>query len=282
LIGGIVQPSQTVQLSPGNYTATSLDSSGVQSNSVNFTIAQDPPANITMALTIAVQPGSNNSGPNSLQGNVAGCNSGCDNVYDTYQPLRITVDVNGLPAGEVVLGYFKIKTKTQGVFNDTFLEGVWSNGSAIVLTSALKNLTIINSTVALISNTTSPRPNNINTNLLTAAQSQSCPSNPSIYFSRTLIREYTIGSAGVPISINNSDIVQLNFDIGASLNIGNNNGCQPALGLEFDVEFIRTSPNITCYNFLFNGGTTPYVASAKQVGTQTTLTPYTNVTIING
>jgi hypothetical protein len=286
LIGGIAQPSQTVQLSPGNYTATAIDSNNTQSNSVNFTIAQDPPANITMALTIAVQPGSNNTGPNNLNGQVAGCNAStgvnCNNIYDTYQPIRITVDLNGLPAGEVVLGYFKIKTKTQGIFNDTFLQGVWSNGNGIALTSALKNSTIINSTVALISDTTSPRPNNINTNLLTAAQSQSCPSNPIIYFSRTVVREYTVGSAGVPISINNSDTVQINFDVGASINIGNNNGCQPAIGLEFDVEFIRTSPNITCYNFLFNGGTTPYVASAKQVGSQTTLTPYTNVTIING
>jgi hypothetical protein len=94
--------------------------------------------------------------------------------------------------------------------------------------------------------------NNINTNLLTAAQSQSCPSNPIIYFSRTVVREYTVGSAGVPISINNSDTVQINFDVGASINIGNNNGCQPAIGLEFDVEFIRTSPNITCYNFFYS------------------------------
>ena len=86
----------------------------------------------------------------------------------------------------------------------------------------------------------------------------------------------------MPISINNSDTVQLNFDVSTGINVGNNNGCQPAAGIEFDAEFIRTSSNITCYNFLFNGGTTPYVASAKQVGTQTTLTPYTNVTIING
>jgi hypothetical protein len=285
LIGGIVQTSQTVQLAPGNYNATVIDNNNTQSSAVNFTIGQNSPQNITMDLSIAVQSGQIVNGPISVNGNVAGCNAStgvnCINVYDTYQPVKISVDLNGLPSGQVVLGYFKVKTKYQGVFNDTYIEGVWSPTS-MVLTSANKNSTSLTSTVALISNTTSPRPNSINTNLLTAAQSQSCPSNPAIYYSKTTVREYTIGSAGTPISINNTDVIEFSFDVTTRININNNNGCQPATGLEFDVEFVKTSPNITCYNFLFNGGTIPYVASAKQVGTQTTITPYTNVTIING
>jgi hypothetical protein len=256
LIGGVVQPSQTVQLGPGNYTATAIDSSGTQSNTVAFTIGTEPPGNITMNLSIEVSSGANVVGPSSLGNQVAGCGfnqADCSNVYETYQPVKITVGLNGLPAGQTVLGYFKVKVKYQGIFNDNFPQGVWGSTS-ITLTSALKNFTIINSTSALISDTNAPRPNNINTNLLAANQSQSCPSDPTIYYS----------------------------DVSTRINIGDNNGCQPATGLEFDVEFVKTSPNITCYNFVFNGGATPYVASAKQVADQTALSPYTNVTIING
>ena len=285
LIGGIVQASQTIQLAPGNYVATTIDSSGTQSNGVNFIIGLEPPQNITMNLDIEILSGVNVTGPTNLNGTVAGCDSNtgvnCINVYETHQPVKISVDLSGLPLGQTVLGFFKVKVKYQGVFNDTFLETVWSSTN-INLTSALKNLTPLNSTVVLVSNSATARPGNINNNLLTTTQSQNCPFIPSTYYSRTIIREYTIGSSGVPISINNTDTIEFNFDVSTRINIGNNNGCQPATAVQFDVDFVRTSPNITCYNFLFNSGTTPYVASAKQVGNQTTLSPYTNVTIING
>lgn len=280
LIGGVAQPSQTVQLAPGNYTATATDSSGTQSNSVNFTIGTEPPADINMNVTVEVVS-STVTGPFDVD-NGPCFGAACENVYSTTQVIKFTTGLIGLPAGQNILGYFKVKHKVQGVFNDLNRpQLLLLNG--VVLTSALKDGVVLTiNSGAPNQDLTQPRPNGINSNFLTATQSQSCPADPLTYYSRTFIVEQQIGSAAVPISINNSSIIEFNFSVDSQFNSINNDGCQPGAGVQFDIEFIKTSPNIACYNFVFNGGTTPYVASAKQVGNQTTLSPYTNVTIING
>lgn len=286
LINGVVQSSSTIQLVPGNYTATVADGINTSSLPVNFTISQTPPTEVNMLVSV-VNTTTQPSGPINLNNLVAGCSVGavnCVDIYQFYRLTRISIDVTNLPAGQVITGYFKIKTKTQGVFNDLFIENVWNfnNNGGISLVEATKNFIDIDSSFVLVSDSTSPRPNSINTELLQINQSQSCPSTPSIYYSRTIIREYTFGTQLNPITMNNSDIIRINYDVFSRIQIGNNNGCQPALGVQFDVEFIQTSPNVTCYSLNFNDGTTPYVASSKQFGNQTTPSPYTSTVIING
>lgn len=264
-VSSTLQSSSTLQLSPGTYVAYVVDSIGTQSGNITFVIGTDPIPDITMSITTTVDI------PNVATDGPVDFGAGIDGVYTTSQPVSITVDLNGIPAGFSISGYFKIKEKRQGVFNDYFIENLFSAGEITANGFFFNGSSISVGNPTLILNTTSPRTSGINTNFLPANQSSACPAAPvTTYFQRTVIRETTIGSVGSPLTITNTDTITFDYFVGHIFRPQQNNGCQPGLASQFDIQFIRTSPNIPCYNFKVNGvnydGITPVVASIRQIG----------------
>jgi hypothetical protein len=264
-VSSTLQGSSTLQLSPGTYVAYVVDSIGTQSSNITFVIGTDPIPDITMSITTTVDiPNVINTGPDNF-GPIP------NGVYSTTQPVTITVDLNGIPAGFSISGYFKIKEKRQGLFNDYFTETLFSSGE-ITLSNFFVNGSVqpFPPNAVLVLNNSSPRTSGINTNFLPANQSSACPAVPITYYQRTVIREVTIGSVGSPLTITNTDTLTFDYFVGHIFRPQQNNGCQPGLASQFDIQFIRTSPNIPCFNFKINGvnydGITPVVASIRQIG----------------
>jgi len=139
------------------------------------------------------------------------------------------------------------------------------------------------------------RPLAINTNFIPAAETNSCPDD-GFTISRTLVQGMQIGSPANPIpltGVHTDDGVTWVFKplifyipIQNKFRPGEYSGCQSAVGVEIDVQFVKTSADDPCVSVTFNGGNlnSVYRASAIQTENQDFL-PHTytnNGTIING
>jgi hypothetical protein len=287
-VNGVVQPSSTVTLPPGSYVATVLDANGVNSVSSNFTIGTTPLSNISMTLSTEVDTTLNIFDESTSDGRRI-----------SYQPVKTVVTLFGLPSDfDFIGGYFNVTIKKQSLFNDVFQPNDQSfDGNEIDFTTiglgnnqmpppqfyytppsspdlyptyVVGNYTVLTGT----------RPFGLNNNLLAASQSNGCVSPDNTF--RTVTRTFTVGDAGSPIDFYNTSTLEFWVGIDNRFIPQNTPGCQPAVGVQISVEFVQTSPNISCANFVFNNGTNPYVASAVQVGgTQYLPQIYTNTVIIN-
>jgi hypothetical protein len=294
LINGVAQASSTVSLPPGNYIAAVLDVSSVTSLTSNFTIGTTPPQNITMSISTSVDTTLEIFNETTDNSNVAGCGVPCLK-YVSYQPVKTVVSIIGAPSVPIT-GYFNITVKKQSQFNDFYISAIQTNTNEIDFSTYLSGQVPIprtfDSTSPSLSTfseptytytnevvTTGTRPFGLNNNLTTATQSNGCPAGTQY---RTVTRQLTIGSAAAPVEIYNEIPLEFYVPIDNKYRAQQNATCQPAVGVQITVEFVKTSANINCYNFIFNGGISPYVASAKQVGdTQYLPQIYTNTTIIN-
>ncbi len=105
--------------------------------------------------------------------------------------------------------------------------------------------------------------------------------------SRVQTKTYTIGSAGSPITLSNG-IGEFKLQFDGRFRTASEN-CAPAKGFQWEVQFIRTSSDILCTTFNFNGatyvpgGNQVYRASIKQVGQQLypSVNGISNIQIIN-
>jgi len=270
-------------LLPGNYSAYVIDVNGNQSQTITFTITQQQPSVISMNLNTAIDSANViTDGPYTVNG----AGGPYTNCYYTYRPMTVTATITGIPAGQTVTGYFVIKTKIQGAFTDGFTQTVWQGGGSSNMTITgyrINGSSQFIPSSTLISDDTLIRPNGINPSFLLTQESQTCVSKQT----RKTIKSNTLNS----ITLNNSSVIE--FDLlmesqfrpegnqpshGVDSNI---NGCTPGSAVQFEIEFIKTSPNINCYNFVFNNNLTPYIRSSKQKGPQTYLGPISTSLIIS-
>ena len=114
---------------------------------------------------------------------------------------------------------------------------------------------------------------------LPPASTAGCVSPDNTY--RTTTRVLTIGSAAEPVDITNDTRLSFYVAIDNAFKprgVDNITTCEPAVGVQIEVNFVRTSGNILCYNFSFPQN----IKSARQVGSTLYLPLiYTNTTIIN-
>lgn len=286
-INGITQPSSTVTLPPGNYTATVLDSIGGSSGGVNFTIGFGTGTNIIMSMFTAVDI----TNPDFVE-DIQFQGGGVGNRNTSFHPIKTLITVLGLPDGVPVQGYFIVTVKKQTLFNDIY-EPVAQIPAAIeIAVETAFNLPIPQVedysgsqnfyptySWATPTSTTGVRPNGINPNMLPNSDSAGCVSPNNTY--RTTTRVLTIGSAAEPVDITNDTRLSFYVAIDNAFKprgVDEITTCEPAVGVQIEVNFVRTSGNISCYNFDFPQN----IKSARQVGSTLYLPLiYTNTTIIN-
>jgi hypothetical protein len=319
-VNGVLQGSSTVQLPTGNYVATTTDSIGTVSSSVSFNIGTTPSVNVNINLTTSVDT-SFSYFDESAANNPAGCSPcGLRESFHPVKTVVNVTGVDPLASSVNIYGYFLVTIKKQSVFNDSYLPSyqllpsseeipisvIGAAGTNVlpppatyygppqfnpVNESPSNAVYTYQFTSSPLVVTESARPFAINNNLIPVNQSSSCPAN-SNNITRTLIQEIQIGTVAEPVYLTDPgtiDGVTFFFNpfvfyipINNIFRPTSSAGCQPAGGVEIDVQFVRTSPNTACTNIVFNNGVNTYVASAKLVGDDQYLPQiYTNTVIIN-
>jgi len=332
--GNVSSPVPTIPLTVGNYTAYVVDSTGTESATAPFTITQLPSVPINMLFTSIIDTGDVGNyleSPTASQGIGQGgqpdCTTACPEIIiaqgemsEFNYPININITIDGLGPGQTLQGYFIVTLKLQNVFSVNYPSCV----------SSIDTFNLLGGSIGFIYNGTGypntpgvttddifkPRPTNINTNLLTASQSNGCVSSLSVSIldafvsnqcnvsvatfeellsfaqdrwdaSRVQTKTYTIGSAGSPITLSNG-IGEFKLQFDGRFRTASEN-CAPAKGFQWEVQFIRTSSDILCTTFNFNGatyvpgGNQVYRASIKQVGQQLypSVNGISNIQIIN-
>jgi hypothetical protein len=282
VVNGITQVSSTITLPAGNYTATVLDADSVSSSGVNFTIGFGSGTNTIMSMFTAVDtanPFFNET--TSFQG------GGIGTRYTSYHPVKTTISVLGLPQFVPVQGYFIVTVKKQSLFSDIYEAAAQQTANTEIVFDLMPIPQIEDQSGSLISyptyswanftSTTGVRPNGINPNLLPDSASLGCVAPDNTY--RTTTRVLTIGSVAEPVEIFND--TRLSFYVAIDNAFKPQvqaSPCEPAVGVQIEVNFVRTSGNIVCYNFSFPQN----IRSARQLNTTDYLPLiYTNTTIIN-
>ena len=178
---------------------------------------------------------------------------------------------------------------------------------------------------SLVSDTTVVRPNGINPNLLQPNQSLNCVptfqnyddvdnffANDNSYgcdysqitavygdsvagyqdftnqrwgSSRKQVWQYQYATNAVPIIFNEGDTFEIWIQFNSRFRPIDGGTCQPAKGFQWELEFVKTSSDISCTTFVFNGATyapgQKYLGSVKQVGNQQYPNIITNTKIID-
>lgn len=282
IVNGITQVSNTVSLPAGTYTASVSDVNNVSSLSINFTINSNAGTNTIMGMSTSVDTGN----PNFVE-DIAFQGGGIGNRNVSYHPVKTLITVIGLPLGVPVQGYFTVTVKKQSLFNDLYVPVAQITSAAEISSDGIPVPQLEDYTGSLISYpiyswdtsafTTGVRPNGINSNMLSNSASAGCVAPNNTY--RTTTRVLTIGSAAEPVEIFNDTRLSFYVAIDNAFKPSSNNPtCDPAVGVQIEVNFVKTSANILCYNFSFPQS----IKSAKQIGSTLYLPHiYTNTQIIN-
>lgn len=269
-LNNIPQNGPTISnLIQGTYSAYVIDSSGFESDPINFTITQQQPSIISMNFSSTLED-EILDGPTTINA-AGGPYSSC---YETYRRYKFNVAVNNIPSNQTITGYFIFKTKYQGAFTNFYPENLWQGGGAtniLISDYKINNITQTIPSSTLITNQSLVRPNGILPSFIPVIQSSECSPGQT---SRKVIRQITTNS----ITIDSNTTIEFDLTVqslfrpeGTQPSHGGEplvNGCTPGSALEFEVEFVKTSADINCYNFVFNNNQTPYRRSSKQTGPQ--------------